>query len=564
MRARQLLLPALLLLPSLVLLGVQIARHAFLCDDAFISFRYARNLKDGHGLVWNPGEYVEGYTNFAWVLELAAIWAGTGVKPEDSSLALSVALTFGTLALTLALARDTSVPRFRVAVLAGVALLYASNRTVAVWATSGLATRQFTFLVLAGVLGVTRYRNSPRALLLGSTALGLAELTRPEALLVGPAVLGWWAVDAGLRGRLSRADALRAALPFGGITAAHLCFRFAYYGQWLPNTWYAKSAGAWWDMGLRYWAVASIEHGLWLLVPLALAGTWARWARARDTALLAAWVWMVPQAVHLARMGGDHFEWRMLDPYFPFLIVGAVEGLAALCDVAGSRVRAAAAGVVGGAALLLYTTAVPEAHDQLALGKRTRGQTFRLWVPIDATTAPVTARIPVLAQLLPAYNRLGAELTTQGSAARHMEHVVFDRIMRSGFIRYEALAESLPDGLIDAQSSIGEVGYRLYTVPIVDTNGLTDAVIARNPLEPGAARKMAHDRSPPDGYLAERGVNVKIHWHAKTVERALRKAPYAVELAPGVVMPFEPRHGADPHALFAGHEVHERALRQPP
>ena len=43
----------------------------FLCDDAFISFRYARNLLEGHGLVFNPGEYVEGYSNFLWTLELA-------------------------------------------------------------------------------------------------------------------------------------------------------------------------------------------------------------------------------------------------------------------------------------------------------------------------------------------------------------------------------------------------------------------------------------------------------------------------------------------------------------
>lgn len=45
----------------------------FLTDDAFISFRYARNLVEGHGLVYDLGEYVEGYSNFLWVLELAAL-----------------------------------------------------------------------------------------------------------------------------------------------------------------------------------------------------------------------------------------------------------------------------------------------------------------------------------------------------------------------------------------------------------------------------------------------------------------------------------------------------------
>ena len=42
-------------------------------DDAYISYRYARNLADGVGLVWNPGEHVEGYTNFLWVMMLAGI-----------------------------------------------------------------------------------------------------------------------------------------------------------------------------------------------------------------------------------------------------------------------------------------------------------------------------------------------------------------------------------------------------------------------------------------------------------------------------------------------------------
>ncbi len=45
-------------------------RFWFVTDDAFISFRYARNLVLGHGLRFNPGEHlpVEGYSNFLWVL----------------------------------------------------------------------------------------------------------------------------------------------------------------------------------------------------------------------------------------------------------------------------------------------------------------------------------------------------------------------------------------------------------------------------------------------------------------------------------------------------------------
>ena len=47
------------------------------CDDAFISFRYAKHLAEGHGLRYNVGEDppVEGYTNFLWVLVLTPLEA---------------------------------------------------------------------------------------------------------------------------------------------------------------------------------------------------------------------------------------------------------------------------------------------------------------------------------------------------------------------------------------------------------------------------------------------------------------------------------------------------------
>ena len=65
----------LLALAALVVLvcGLRAVQMAWLSDDAFISFRYARNLHDGLGLVFNAGEYVEGYTNLLWTLAMAAV-----------------------------------------------------------------------------------------------------------------------------------------------------------------------------------------------------------------------------------------------------------------------------------------------------------------------------------------------------------------------------------------------------------------------------------------------------------------------------------------------------------
>ncbi len=51
--------------------GIDGARYFVLFDDAMISMRYAWNLTQGHGLVWNPGEPVEGYTSLLMTLLMA-------------------------------------------------------------------------------------------------------------------------------------------------------------------------------------------------------------------------------------------------------------------------------------------------------------------------------------------------------------------------------------------------------------------------------------------------------------------------------------------------------------
>ena len=74
-------------------------KNAFYQDDAFISFRYAKNLVDGHGLVFNPGERVEGYTNFLWTL-LMTIPIYFGYGPVVFSQMLGLVCFAGSLLLT--------------------------------------------------------------------------------------------------------------------------------------------------------------------------------------------------------------------------------------------------------------------------------------------------------------------------------------------------------------------------------------------------------------------------------------------------------------------------------
>ena len=88
---RGILATVALLAPALVVFGGAYRRlWGYLIDDVFISVRYARNLVDGHGLVYNVGERVEGYTNLLWTLLLAGALR-LGVPPEVSAPVLGIA-----------------------------------------------------------------------------------------------------------------------------------------------------------------------------------------------------------------------------------------------------------------------------------------------------------------------------------------------------------------------------------------------------------------------------------------------------------------------------------------
>src|SRR5262249_33541612 len=118
----------------------------FIQDDAFISLRYARNLARGLGLVFNPAERVEGYTNFLWTVWLSLPFR-LGLDRVAFSYATGLALFAGTLVVAMRLARSL-LPEAWAAPLMLLAILGA-NHTFSAYATGGLETMLQTFLALA-------------------------------------------------------------------------------------------------------------------------------------------------------------------------------------------------------------------------------------------------------------------------------------------------------------------------------------------------------------------------------------------------------------------------------
>jgi len=229
-------------------LGLLVWRFNWVCDDAYISFRFARNFARGDGLVYNAArhvaqgaptpEAVEGYSNLLWVL-LASVFERLGWEVTVPIRWVSAASAFALLAAVLAFARrglGLSAPATF-----AVALLLGTFPPLGLWATSGMETMPFAlalFLVFERLVGRPDRPRWLQATLAGLVAVSL----RPDGiLLVG------LALAAALLVALSRGDgrARRAVLWTGAVVLAgvaiHVLWRLSYYGDWLPNTVRAKS-----------------------------------------------------------------------------------------------------------------------------------------------------------------------------------------------------------------------------------------------------------------------------------------------------------------------------------
>ncbi len=287
----------------------------FLQDDAYIFLRYARNFAEGHGLVWNVGEPVEGYTSFLWVLILGGIHSlfTEVIVPVHI---LTVSLGLGVLGLTFSVAS-----RLAGTYLAGclAILLLAADRNFAVWSTSGMDTRLFGFLTLLAAVVSWRLwegtRGRKHALALGGCLI-LLSWSRPEGIVLSAVIIGYLIVWA----RNRTADVVVAGSVWLAGVAIHFLGRKLTYGEWLPNTFYAKVTGIELPTGLAYYLDFLRSYPVMAVLGMALLG-WAVKEIRRGGFMVLAGMIVLVQGVYLAMIGGDFMEFRMLDVLLPFVSI---------------------------------------------------------------------------------------------------------------------------------------------------------------------------------------------------------------------------------------------------
>ena len=491
----------------------------FLTDDAYISFRYVSNSILGYGYVWNPPPFrpVEGYSNFLWIVLLDVVWRLFKMLPPESSNYLSLFFSFLTLiagaVMTLRVVWDSPLHRHRIIFIGLVMAGIVANRTFLAWSSSGLETAMFNFFVTAWVYSCVFVPiTSDRWIFYATASAACLYLTRPDGMLF---VLGTALMLFAVRWRnrpFPRRVDLLGALPLV-VVPLHLWWRRHEYGEWLPNTYYAKLSGMWPESGVRYLLSFVLEYALWVwlgllvLVMLKKRGSALRGLLQPRTgyaldrispkgealyflpATVAVSVLLLHIAYYTIVVGGDHFEFRVFSHLVPLILVSFVW----LLRIAGFR---AGISISVLSAFIVLSLPIPWTHWALSSRLVTRKQTYIMRVAV----APHWPKY--IRWYAGAFDGLQFWLIEHFVCMRHQEHKMCLNYFASVYpSREEGMLLPCEGHPVHFTYSAGYPAWVLPKVAVIDYWGLNDYVIARNRGDSPGMRMMAHERKPPIGYI---------------------------------------------------------------
>lgn len=431
-------------------------------DDSYISFQYAKNWASGNGLVFNPGERVEGYTNFLWIACMTPLWWIVGPDHELFTycvFGLTIALGVAALVLVAAIGKKVFPERALPATLA--VLLLAFDDSFVGYAVMGLENHLLMTLMLVGVwLAVSRPKNWE--ILLG-VSFALVAMTRPDGLLwMGTyflaellALLPPFRTPEGPPWRSLARTAVAFVLPFGVYYVA----RFLYYGYPVPNTFYLKVGATFAALARGFEYVSSFvteRYGVPLLAlgaVLVFRTAWVRWL----------WLHAVLHTGYIVYVGGDFYSGhRFLLALIPTLALL----VAAVCDRVTFR--------------------------EPARKRKRKQRSSAEWIPAAAVIACVLVRSGTI-QNGPYPREVRTWATTVDNNVRYMQWL-------SG-VRREGASFVLGD--------IGAAGF-FADLRVLDVFGVVDPAVAHKQVRGFGTGKAGHEKlATPAELLARKPTYIK-------------------------------------------------------
>ena len=484
---------AYLIMVVLIAFGVYRANDLrWFCDDTFITLRYVENLLAGRGLVYNPGEFVEGYTHPLW-LAILALSGRTGLDPLGASLNIGLVSYACVIALFCLIAYRLNHRRLALFVpFTGLAL--ALHYDFRVWATSGMETMFYTFLLSLAFFtyffsGLGRKAKPAVTGLI----LTLAVATRPDGILV----LALGNLFLVLRALLRRSGAKRAGADLIFLNLCFVClyvpyflWKYGYYGDFFPNSYHAKSGGlSYYGQGFYYlWTYFKAYLTSWLFVlgvpvivkALSSGRKGAERRRSLRTRIeeacrhphfaalcFALSAIVLYSTIFIARVGGGFMYARFLIPVIPFILFVIEVSVIELVPE-----RKGLPAVVFLVLALVIGTVERSSRDRLLLGR-------------DDGDAKALSLNGIVDE-------------------RHYYKDVYDIEQDAALGRY---LEPYFQGLDATVLLVGQacLGYYAGFETCIENFGLTDRFIAHLPLEKRA--RIGHEKEAPFPYLNQRGTD---------------------------------------------------------
>lgn len=301
--------------------------HAWVADNAFISFRYARNLLDGQGLVFNHGVRVEGYTNFLWTIMIAGAMKFK-IDPilftQVTGIASYILTVLIVLFISIRLSVRISSKRIIFPIAAAALLLQYDFQ---IFATSGLETAWITMLITLAFALLTM-TDSKLSFFATGIFLTASILSRPDALIFF--LMGLPYIF--LQSRKPFGKIILYLVPFAVIFIPYWFIRYNYYGYPFPNVYYARlTYMSWYTQGLIYlWTYLKTNYILLLVLP-ALALIVPRlmiqfltdkcFAKRIDRVWLLSLFFIVPYIFFVLRTGGGFMHARFFIPITPICFI---------------------------------------------------------------------------------------------------------------------------------------------------------------------------------------------------------------------------------------------------
>ena len=309
--------------------------------DGFIYLRVVDVFLRGGGLAYNPGERFETNTDFLWSLLLIP-GPAAGVDDVLWLQLLGVAVYAAALWGFFALARRALSGDAALAAL----VLLGTHYSFTHFAATGFGTVLQALAAVCALLGLWRFGENPSAkngAMLGAGISFLALCRLDSVVLGAPIVL--CALFFARRGGKNALPGIVLGLGIPAIVSALLlAWKWFYYGDIFPATYYAKAAS---DQGgvnetafrmrqgaeyvLLYWK----RYFLWALSAAAVLGFWKMSGGKSKVNTRAALMWTIGGMcamwnLYMLRTGGDYLEFRLLVPQAPLLMILLAAGLSGL------------------------------------------------------------------------------------------------------------------------------------------------------------------------------------------------------------------------------------------